>query len=42
MTSKASQQSEDQMGNLRYLLKHFARYKWAVAAGVFLSLLLNR
>jgi len=22
------------MGNLRYLLKHFARYKWAVIAGV--------
>jgi ATP-binding cassette subfamily B protein len=22
------------MGNLRHLLKHFARYKWAVAAGV--------
>jgi ATP-binding cassette, subfamily B, multidrug efflux pump len=24
----------DPMGNLRYLLKHFAKYKWAVAAGV--------
>ena len=29
------------MGNLRHLLKHFARYKWAVAAGVFCLLFVD-
>jgi ATP-binding cassette subfamily B protein len=29
------------MGNLRHLLKHFARYKWAVVAGVFCLLIVD-
>ena len=29
------------MRNLRHLLKHFARYKWAVAAGVFCLLFVD-
>jgi ATP-binding cassette subfamily B protein len=29
------------MGNLRYLLRHFARYKWAVAAGLLCLLIVD-
>jgi ATP-binding cassette subfamily B protein len=29
------------MGNLKYLLKHFARYKWAVAAGLLCLLVVD-